>query len=161
VFAKNDIKANTLLVASKAASISYKDDWIKNSCITLNSYTKTAQLPSTTSNFSFLLAKLQNDPYLCKEFYKLYSGPNINREEVIDELTVDTSRIQAILTFNSFSSDPHFVEFATGSFDKKTELDRESGLWLYPSFFNHSCVPNGKRVFYSDFMMIYASVYLL
>jgi SET domain-containing protein len=80
---------------------------------------------------------------------------------VIGELTVDTSRIQAILTFNSFSSDPHFVEFATGSLENSKDSDRECGIWIFPSFFNHSCVPNCKRVLYSDLMMIYASMYFI
>jgi hypothetical protein len=157
VFAKNDIKAKTLLVASKAASISFKSDWIKNNCVTYNSYTKTAQKPSQTANFSNLITILQNDPYLSKEFYKLYSGPVISRVEPIDELVIDTSRVQAIITFNSFSRDPHFSEFESISLDDTDE--NESGIWIIPSFFNHSCVPNGQRFFYSDIMMIYASMY--
>jgi hypothetical protein len=127
-----------------------------NTCFTLNSYTKKLQTPSENSNFTNLIAILQNDPYMSKEFYKLFSGPNINRDELIDELLIDTSRIQAILTFNSFAKDPHFVEFAHGSAGSDKN-EKESGIWIFPSYFNHSCVPNSKRMFYSDFMMIYSS----
>jgi hypothetical protein len=157
VVAKKDIKRNTLLVGSKAASISNEKDINKNTCLTLNSYTKTLQTPSQCRNFVNIISKAQNDPHLCREFYKLYSGPCLSREEPIDELLVDTSRIQAILTFNSFSNDSNFFELENDSEGKKAGPDREGGIWLFPSYFNHSCVPNTKRMFYSDFMMIYAS----
>lgn len=31
------------------------------------------------------------------------------------------------------------------------------GLWLVPSYFNHSCVPNCQRVFFGDTMFLYAN----
>jgi hypothetical protein len=157
VFAKNDIKANTLLVGSKAASISYRSEWAQNKCLTLNSFTKQLQTPSQSLNLVSMIGKLQNDPYLCKEFYNLYSGPDLNRDEPIDELIIDMSRIQATLTFNSFVNEKNFFEIESAPDESKNDSTKEGGIWIYPSYFNHSCVPNAKRMFYSDFMMIYAS----
>lgn len=31
------------------------------------------------------------------------------------------------------------------------------GLWLVPSYFNHSCIPNCQWVFFGDTMFIYAN----
>jgi hypothetical protein len=155
--AKKDIKRNTLLVGSKAASISYEKDSTKNICLTLNYYTKSLQTPSQCRNLYNVISKLQNDPYLCREFYKLYSGPLFDREESIDELVVDTSRVQGVLTFNSFVNDANFFNIENAADNEKSTLNKESGIWLFPSYFNHSCVPNVKRMFYSDFMVIYAS----
>jgi hypothetical protein len=111
-----------------------------------------------------LIAKLQNDPYLSKEFYKLYSGQDLTREEPIDELVIDTYRIQAILKHNSFEKDQHFSEKDPHS-ESRLEEDAEfddcvMGIWIIPSYFNHTCVPNAKRIFYSDFMMIYSSIFI-
>jgi tetratricopeptide (TPR) repeat protein len=156
VFAKNDIKAKTLLVASKAASFIYENECINNACVTYNLNTKTIQKPTETANFSNLITILQNNPYLSKEFYKLYSGPIINRVEPITELIIDTSRVQAIINFNGFSKGQHFSDIASNSLDGKAD---DKGVWIIPSYFNHSCVPNGQRFIYSDFMMIYASMY--
>jgi hypothetical protein len=30
------------------------------------------------------------------------------------------------------------------------------GIWLVPSYFNHSCLPNCHRVFFGDTMFLYA-----
>ncbi len=34
--------------------------------------------------------------------------------------------------------------------------NKSSGLWILPSYFNHSCCPNLIRIFFSDVMLIYA-----
>ena len=39
----------------------------------------------------------------------------------------------------------------------KNLLEKESGLWLFPSFFNHSCLENGTRLFLADLLLIYAN----
>lgn len=38
----------------------------------------------------------------------------------------------------------------------QSEAAKNSGLWILPSFFNHSCLPNTLRIFFSDVMFIYA-----
>ena len=36
------------------------------------------------------------------------------------------------------------------------KLTSNSGLWIMPSYFNHSCVPNTTRFYLCDFVMFYA-----
>jgi len=38
-----------------------------------------------------------------------------------------------------------------------SNLNYNCGIWLFPSYFNHSCVANCQRVFFGDVMLIYAS----
>jgi hypothetical protein len=154
--AKRDIKRNTLLVASKALAISYERECIVGGCLSLNVLTQRMNKPSQSQNVVNMIYQMQNDPFLSKDVYKLYAGPNMNRQEKISEFLIDPARIEAILSFNSFSSDfGSNAEISTRPVDR-SENDN-SGIWLVPSYFNHSCVSNTHRVFYSDLMMIYSS----
>ena len=38
----------------------------------------------------------------------------------------------------------------------KTQETQGSGVWILPSYFNHSCVNNLTKVFHGDVMLIYA-----
>jgi len=38
-----------------------------------------------------------------------------------------------------------------------SNLNYNCGLWLFPSYFNHSCFANCQRVFFGDVMFVYAS----
>ncbi len=64
---------------------------------------------------------------------------------------MDVSRLEAIYQFNSFS---------TNQTDELNFEKLESGntaLFLFPSFFNHSCAPNLDQFFISDAMVISAN----
>jgi hypothetical protein len=121
------------------------------------------QTASECLNMASMTTKLQNDSFLYTEFNRLYAGPYLDRAECVDEqdVVVDTSRIQAVLTFNSFTKEASHLDNLMETDFANLKKSKESGLWLKPSYFNHSCLPNTKRFFYSDFMMIYAGTHFL
>jgi tetratricopeptide (TPR) repeat protein len=166
IVAKCDIKKNTLIMASKAASIAYNKECPKEVVLSLNMYNKKLMNTNQCQNLTNLTQTVLNDPFMSREVYKLYSGPTYKRNKIINDRLVDVSRIEAIQTFNSFKSE--FISFKIADILKDVKnnkmkalvnLDEEnnSGLWIMPSFFNHSCVPNTQRFFFSDFMKIYTS----
>ncbi len=161
VVAKDDIKRNTLLVASKAVSISYRAELTDSQRFYLDDTRfKFEHKPQQVQNHAQLVQRVQNDPYLARQVYKLYAGPDFSRDEaevskLCEEGTIDSDRLYAIAHYNSLTS----------AYDDDTEPESEhdplnhenEGLWLQPAYFNHSCLPNTRTHFFADFMMIYTS----
>lgn len=151
VRAKVEIKKGTLLVGSKAVSISFTSDSPPN-IITINQLTRKIDEPAQTQALSGLISRVQNDPYAAKQIYDLYPGPNVDRNQKLEEGIVDVSRVEGIKTFNSFQSDHFSLEQRENDKNQKN-----SGVWVYPSYFNHSCLSNATRFFHGDFVLIYAN----
>ncbi len=116
-------------------------------------------LPSQSQNLTNLLLRVSNDPHLANKVYQLYPGPNIQREFKANNSVVDTSRLEGILTFNSFKTQT--VDFNVDENaikENSLAVNRDSsGLWVFSSFFNHSCIPNTKIISFYDTMLIYSS----
>jgi tetratricopeptide (TPR) repeat protein len=145
VFAKNDIKKNTLILASKAVSITYGEDCDENTDL-------------DAQNLASICFKVNNDPYLASDIYELYSGPVIDRQVSPPHGIVHTARLESILTFNSYISTND--DYESNEYHNTVHFGENEGMWLYPSYFNHSCLQNTKRIFFADFMMIYTSKFI-
>lgn len=87
----------------------------------------------------------------------------MDRNQSIPDSIVDSTRTELILKYNSFSSQNYpsipkeFENNQTNStlaMQKMLEKDN-TGLWIFPSYFNHSCVANTQRLFLNDFMLMY------
>ena len=119
----------------------------------ISAHKNTQDSGDSSQNFADIIYKMQADPELAKNVYSLYPGPDFNRNEKISEYIVDTLRVQEIQKYNSFKIESHF-----DCVDNQMEdiNSKGSGLWLFPSFLNHSCVGNAIRVFLGDLLLIYA-----
>uniref|UniRef100_A0A915E796 SET domain-containing protein n=1 Tax=Ditylenchus dipsaci TaxID=166011 RepID=A0A915E796_9BILA len=125
------IKQGTLLLASKAFAITYKSDAVNSQA---ENVVKTKQV-------------LKRNPQWAKELYSLYAGCD-QRDEICSSGTNDF-QVENICRLNSFETQ-HAFDIT------KSSEDLASGLWILPSFLNHSCVANACRIFYADVMMVYA-----
>ncbi|KAG6542139.1 hypothetical protein Mapa_016491 [Marchantia paleacea] len=66
----------------------------------------------------------------------------------------DITSIRNVVQWNAFDEQG----FTTGGGSGRNGLRSFcSGIWVLPSFINHSCLPNASRVHVGDAMMIYAS----
>jgi tetratricopeptide (TPR) repeat protein len=97
--------------------------------------------------------KMLNDQQNAEEVYKLYAGSSIDRNKKLHEAIIDVDRVEAIQAYNSFVSQEILP---MGNIETLSEKNN-SGLWIFPSYFNHSCIANTKRMFLADIMLIYAS----
>lgn len=68
---------------------------------------------------------------------------------------IDVSRIEAISSLNSFNITP--PKKASFVIDTEDGEDTPTGLFTTPALFNHSCIPNTKRVCYGDIMVFRAT----
>ena len=92
---------------------------------------------------------MYNEPALARQVYKLYAGPNHNRDEQLDDCVLDVARVEAIHDYNAFKSCA--IE-ANGM-----DTSDNAGLWVKASYFNHACVKNTQMFYIQDFQLIYSS----
>jgi tetratricopeptide (TPR) repeat protein len=138
VIASEDIKKGELLVVSKSVISAQMNQNSK----------KYLDLSDPAQIVSNVVYKMHSDPYLAKQLYSLYAGPDFNRDEKLNEFCIDIARIISIQKYNSFTIE--------NDFEFKKPNKNESGLWIFPSYFNHSCVSNSIKIFLGDLLIIHA-----
>ena len=91
----------------------------------------------------FLSYKLSNYIEDYKNFFALYDGNNYNKNinERIKLQNNDLKKIQNVIKYNAL---------LLGFVDNSTSR----GIWYYPSFFNHSCIPNCFHFGFGDIIII-------
>uniref|UniRef100_A0AC35EVQ2 SET domain-containing protein n=1 Tax=Panagrolaimus sp. PS1159 TaxID=55785 RepID=A0AC35EVQ2_9BILA len=78
------------------------------------------------------------------------TGDNIAKYEEIPFGVIDAQRVQQISANNPFVSDDICP-------DDNIAKNQNSHLYILPSYFNHSCLPNAFRSFFGDIIAIHAS----
>lgn len=148
MFATKTIKAGELILASKAFAF-VDDNDLNEMIMNVNIGTNRLKRKSQTQLVSSILHILKEEPEKCAELRDLYAGPqsnNVVAEDGSNDL-YDMKRINAICSYNAFGSGTH-------------ELPGRSdctGLWITPSFINHSCVDaNGSWLQIGNFFFIRA-----
>ena len=132
VIATEDIKKGTLLVLSKEISAVFSNEKEKNTFSRVNTATNSYDLNDGSMSFVNTVYKMQSEPEVAKQIYSLYSGSEYNRDEQVDELVIDISRVDQIHKLNSFRIESNF-NFIKGI--KHDPANKESGLWYYTLVF--------------------------
>ncbi|CAG8575219.1 9439_t:CDS:1 [Ambispora leptoticha] len=152
--ANNDIPQHTLLMVSKAFEIVFNQE--TRTCMNTNSSTKIMKEATNTELLTSIVQKLRVEPTLAREIYDLYAGPesiHTTSPGKISSKSVDVERIEKIIFYNAFQS-----EFMWEIFNQKIDHGCfGSGIWIKPSYFNHSCIDtNVQRIYLGDLMFVRA-----
>ncbi|RUS34537.1 hypothetical protein BC938DRAFT_479791 [Jimgerdemannia flammicorona] len=162
--ATKEIAEGTLLMCSKAYSIIYEGE--------LAEMNWSDSLPPPI--IIKVVEKLQAEPWTAAELYNLYAGPTmapiaVDVTNTAEEIQIDFLRINNIVCENCFrvdgdpwpqlSSQPTTLQAknrtsAAAAFDE--EVGKGSGLWVLPSYLNHSCLANASYLNIGDLMFIRA-----
>ncbi|CAB4381417.1 unnamed protein product [Rhizophagus irregularis] len=151
--AKRDIPEGTLLMVSKAFEVVYGNE-ASLSYVSMDFASKTINTVTHSELAKRIAQKLLVDPDLCQEVYKLYAGPEV--ENLGGDLlcSVDVRRIEKIIKYNYFELVEHWDIWHTEE-NKRLTKDLGAGLWILPSYINHSCVDiNVDRLVIGDMMFI-------
>ena len=152
---KEKIKKGELIMVSKAFVISdpnKKEDkknlYFKFDNPEKEEYEKTKKLlvyKEKQDLEEILSYKLSNFPEDFNDFLNLFDGKNKNNNlsERKKNSKIDLKKIQNVIKYNSKTL--YFL-------DKPIS----NGLWYYPSFFNHSCIPNCFHFGFGDILIIIA-----
>jgi tetratricopeptide (TPR) repeat protein len=104
--------------------------------------------------------KLTTEPNKCPEFYNLWAGPELGilGNDTSLNQTVDIRRIERIVRYNSFTfSSEMSNSIKIPSQSNPTMSMKAHGIWLLPSYINHSCSEaNAHWTVVGDLMLIRA-----
>lgn len=158
VVATEDIAEGTLLLCSKAFAIVFEDERKEG-----------VEVSTNASILAKIVCKLQNEPLATADIYNLYAGPNmppipVNRTNTTENILLDINRIKNIVYQNRLELQPddnlwsqpflpHILDMESCD---KTKIGKEAGLWIMPSFINHSCLANASYVTIGDLMFVRA-----
>ncbi|CAG8533245.1 6404_t:CDS:1 [Ambispora gerdemannii] len=149
-----DIPQHTLLIVSKAFEIVFDQEVPE--CLNLNFNRKIMNDAKSTELVTLIVQRLRAEPQLAQEIYQLYAGPTMIPGKDLDEKTlniIDIERIEKIVYYHQFQA-----AYPWENFDQKRQEDCfESGIWIMPSYFNHSCVDaNVQSIYLGDLMFVRA-----
>ncbi|EWC44945.1 hypothetical protein DRE_01004 [Drechslerella stenobrocha 248] len=177
LFTKKDVKAGDLLCCCRAfVNCHEKDNGIS---LKVNTQELTVTRQPGAHVAEFMLDKLRRIPSLLPEVMRLcnHVDPGVStggqaQPEVvnIENPIIDSFIIKDIARINGFSSHSYFDEFpglrpaSAASWSQRrprTEenpFDPNAGIWILPSFANHSCVPNARHVIIGDMFVLRAAI---
>ncbi|RIA92348.1 hypothetical protein C1645_765374 [Glomus cerebriforme] len=140
--AKCDIPENTLLMVSKAFKTVYSHEVLGHAIgNTSNKQTESVGSSSCIEELIIsVIQKLVAEPYLCRELYQLHDSLDFDKTDKINKKLVNADIIGNIVKYNSFS-------LANNVIIENTDLSG-IGLWILPSYFNHSCVDKNVKLFF-------------
>jgi hypothetical protein len=134
-----------------------------------NFLTNLVDKSSAYTVFQKAVMKVAMNPHLAPQLYNLYgeekfppipkaasassSKPTAPSEDPLKfSADVDAARIHAVSCFNVFSVN------RTAIFEHSTKQSRKdeyyTELHIFPSYFNHSCIPNADHIAFSNVMVI-------
>jgi len=156
VIATSLIPKNTLIVVSKAFGFSPQSKYIKKQVISINFITKLIDPASGYECLQNLIENAFSNHFLADEVNSLYSGGLFNRSQLPPKNIIEVSRLEAVSSLNSFSIDDRFFLYDSSP-ENTIDLSRSpgEGLFIYPSYFNHSCLSNTIIEFIGDLMVIH------
>eukprot|EP00250_Pteridium_aquilinum_P008669 c18116_g1_i1 orf=454-1974(-) len=147
LYATRDVAAGDILIISNAFAATYNDTDRIEMYLKIASILK--QSPKALRQY-YALAGVDDHDNIEVPHVKLFdpSIPNVDGDPNLD-LEFDEKRVIHIMNVNSFAG-----ELKSSKTDPEMRL---TGLWLLPSFINHSCSPNASRLVVGEAMFILAS----
>ncbi|KAK6523544.1 hypothetical protein TWF281_001525 [Arthrobotrys megalospora] len=168
LFTTRDVKMGDLLFVCKAfVNCRGSDNGIS---VVLDPETSSVYEGAEGFVVNALLEKLRRFPGALKEITKFHSASRKRRMDGQGDDVVDAFQIKDVCHNIIFSSCSYWNDFpdmvpkgeqsATKNHYKTAEqpFDPNAGIWMLPSYANHSCIPNSRRTFFGDMMVLRAVV---
>lgn len=149
LFASRDVEAGEVLLISNAFAASYNDSHSIGLFTKLVTIVRQSPL-ALRQLYTLAGADAQAQDSMVVPSISLFD-PGIDPPAVAasENLQFDEMRVMHIMNVNSFEG-----ELSSPQKDPVTTL---TGLWLLPSFINHSCSPNASRLVVREAMFIHAA----
>ncbi len=154
LIASRDIGKGELLLVSKAFSSAFSSEcgFLFHS---LNKHTREINSNTQGLNMINTMINLKNNPNAANDVYSLYCGSSDRDETVPACGIIDTNRIEQIDLLNAFVGE-NTENFAENDCESNLFQPKITGLWILPSYINHSCHVNAYRTFYGDIMAVHS-----
>jgi len=174
-FARTTLQAGTLVLAAKAFVHAEMPRYSQDLNVSLDATSQRMDLGSQSIVISKAILELVANPERGQDLYSLRTGDAAFDDPArpSDTTRVDVPRIRAICQNNWFSTQSELSNLKEMRLIYQLgrpltpEEEREhsvgkcsfqgSGLWIRPSLFNHSCLPNCVYQVVGDFMFVITS----
>lgn len=155
LFATKDIKHGDVVMVEKAFCVRFGDELGKEYSLLININTDRVQFGTHAECLYDTIDKIRHNPGQASEFFELFDGGKFKGKQVrsVDGAVVlDAFQVLAIAELNGFA-----CPSIRSSVDGEEKRGGEStGIWLRASYMNHSCLPNTKRAFIGDMLIVRA-----
>ncbi|RIA90123.1 hypothetical protein C1645_849711 [Glomus cerebriforme] len=140
--AKCGIPENTLLMVFKAFKTVYSHEIFGHTIGNIPNEL-TACVGSSSCHEELMISVIQKllaEPHLLQEVYQLHDGSDLDKTSKINNKLVDSNKIGMAVKYNSFAINSNVII-------ENTDLSG-LGLWILPSYFNHSCIDINVTIFF-------------
>ncbi|EFR04965.1 hypothetical protein MGYG_07968 [Nannizzia gypsea CBS 118893] len=152
LFATRDIEANEPVMFEKAFCIVWSHDPEAMTCLTIDVRDNATIRVFPSGLHKAVVQKLANNPSQVERVLSLYGeyeGLGNKLRESDGRPVLDTFQLHDIVQRNAFGP---------GQQTEHEDVSNAStGLWVRAAYINHSCVPNVKKEFIGDLMIIRAT----
>ncbi|KAL2610511.1 hypothetical protein R1flu_029084 [Riccia fluitans] len=150
MIATSRISAGTLILCCKAYAMVFEEERKLAGNVTVTDGTYDELLVSK------VIEKMERQPGTVADVYSLFSGADMPALDDPPEATlqIDSSRVKKIVTHCAFQ--PYHVAHLWEPVVPLLPNGRITGLWILPSFLNHSCLANARQNFIGDFLFVRA-----
>ncbi|RYO95027.1 hypothetical protein DL766_004368 [Monosporascus sp. MC13-8B] len=151
LFATRDIPAGEIVMCEKAFRVVWGHESEALTAITYDVRDDRIRVSPVGLSES-IVQKLLSNPSQIERVMDLYGdykgdGKNVSRRE--DGPVVDTFRIHDIVSRNAFGPGSQYGEEGASN--------ASTGLWIWAAYINHSCIPNVKKEYVGDLMVLRAT----
>ncbi|KAJ3161492.1 hypothetical protein HDU86_007274 [Geranomyces michiganensis] len=162
LFATTDIRHGELLLVEKAFSVAFPGEMAGQSDfqIILNLNTNRGSFGTAGHRLYRLVEKMLYNPEQASLYLDLSahdSFPTKTPQVVDGKVALDTFHVQAVAENNGFGCPDAYALGYVNKSGGESKADGPTGIWLHAAYMNHSCVPNSRRTFIGDMMIIRAS----
>lgn len=177
LYATREISTGQLLLVSNAVAVCYEDGHSTSATVLNVDHRGKINTASQEDLVAVVVSAAMKSQILLRQLYSLAGssapgsldvpavesfktdGHMSGQEEEEEKLQVDVKRIRDIIALNSFGGAEQTFASKSKIYEAKLVQRGQdfSGLWLLPSFINHSCLPNSSRMDVGSAMFIHAS----
>ncbi|KAK7700105.1 hypothetical protein SLS64_011123 [Diaporthe eres] len=153
--ATKDIKHGDSVMVEKAFCVHFGDELGKKCSLLINVNTDRVEYGAQAECLYEAIDKVRRNPDQASKFFDLFDGGKFKGNGVrsLDGAVVlDVFQVQAIAELNGFECPT--IRFSVD--DEEKRGGEASGIWLHASYMNHSCLPNTKRAFIGDMIIVRA-----
>lgn len=153
LIATRDIEVGELLLVARPFASGRGDPERYSFTVGVNTFTESMDPYALVELIALLLEKSADDPKMLDRLSRLHPGDVFDTPESQATVTpLDISRLEGIVTFNSFHPESLSEKSAPHSLatEAANHIHSPSSLYDLPSYLNHSCVGNISYSFLAD-----------
>ncbi|KAF5656760.1 n-lysine methyltransferase smyd2 [Fusarium heterosporum] len=150
LFATRDIQPNEIIICEKAFCVAWSHEPETFSALVCDVREDITMKVYPTGLHKAVVRKLINNPSQVESVLNLYGDYKGIGKKLLDGVPIiDTFRIHDIVQRNAFGLGQQTAD--------EDISNASTGLWIRASYINHSCVPNTKKDFVGDLLILRAT----